>query len=261
MLVLLLLLFPLNSPTLLFFVPEGPDSTELRSSIKHGIKHLSRGLWYDLDHKIVSLRPDSMVRTLVGSVEDGVTAVLGVFSDQQIENITAIVDAFDVPTFVLNQVTRTPSSPNVFLTTPSIEFEMKTLEKVLDFYQWQEVSYYVQANTSVTNLLQGKGPCWDKLVLEPAQITEQTCRNFSVVILVGYSTFQGRFLDHYTRSGCRSMVVMQYFLEDQPSASITTVSNRSEIGDLIMLFPKSYPMINTGSSPRESTKYSCLLPR
>ena len=259
--IFLLLLFPLTSTTLLFFVPEGPDSTEVRSTIRHGIRHMSRGLWYDLDHKIVNVRQESLVRTLVGYVEEGVTAVLGVFTDQQIENITAIVDAFEVPTFVLNQVTTTPSSPNIFLTTPSVESEMKTLEKVLHFYRWQEVSYYVQANTSVTDMFQGRGPCWDKLVLGPTQIPEQTCRNFSVVILVGYSGFQGRFLDHYTQSGCRNMVVMQYFLEEQPSEFITSVSNRSEIGDIIMLFPKSYPMINTGSSPKKSSKYSCLLPR
>ena len=250
----------LTSLTLLFYVPDSPSSPELKATISYGIEQLSRSLWYDLDHKIVNSSDENLVRSLVGGLSN-VTAVMGVFTDDQLKNITPLVDAFGIPTFVLNQVTNFPTSPNIFLTTPSVEFEMMSLERVLDFYSWEMISYFVEADTSVTDILKGHGRCWDKHILDPSLIPRQTCKDFAVVILVGYSQFQSSFISQFTASGCRNMVVLQYFLEDQPTMVPADVNNSTEIGDLLMLFPKSYPTINTGATPSENDKYSCLSPR
>lgn len=249
------------SSTLLFYVPDSPSAPELTATIDYGITQFSRRLWYNLDHRVLAGGDgQSLVRSLVGNLEN-VTAFMGVFSDEELNSITPLVDAFGIPTFVLNQVTNFPTSPNIFLTTPSVEFEMKSLEGVLDYYKWDMISYFVEADSSVTDMLKGHGSCWDKHILDPSLIPKQTCKDFSVVILVGYSLFQNSFISHFTASGCRNMVVLQYYLEDSPSMVTADVRNSTEIGDLVMLFPKSYPIINTGVAPSENAKYSCLSPR
>ena len=89
---------------------------------------------------------DGIVRSLVGFADQDITAVFGVFTDEQLNDVTSILDTFNIPTFVLNQLSRAPTSPYIFQTRPSVEYELQQLQRILDHYRWEQVGSLIHVS-------------------------------------------------------------------------------------------------------------------